>query len=146
MFCHYTFPAHNLNFPWRWRWWDWIQAILLNLFYFTKVDQLPILKVNNLFVRCRCCFNSKLFCQTPRKRKTNFENFATAVEVNRAEATKNGHNSSKYLASMLQWWFWWWCHLPGEVASHQWFLDCPFIGQWAKIKQTETTWTDVITP
>ena len=26
MFCLYTFPAHNLNFHWRWRWWDRIQA------------------------------------------------------------------------------------------------------------------------
>ena len=30
-----NFPANNLNFYWRWRWWDWIQAIFLNLFYFT---------------------------------------------------------------------------------------------------------------
>ena len=34
MFCLYTFPAHNLNFHWRWRWWDRIKAIFLNLFYF----------------------------------------------------------------------------------------------------------------
>ena len=26
--------ANNLNFYWRWRWWDQIQAIFLNLFYF----------------------------------------------------------------------------------------------------------------
>ena len=35
MFCLYTFPTHNLNFHWRWRWWDRIQAIFLNIFYFT---------------------------------------------------------------------------------------------------------------
>ena len=29
-------PAKNLNFLWRWRWWDQIQAIFLKLFYFTK--------------------------------------------------------------------------------------------------------------
>ena len=34
VFCLYTFPAHNLNFQWRWRWWDRIQAIFLNLFHF----------------------------------------------------------------------------------------------------------------
>ena len=28
------FPVNNLNFHWRWRWWDQIQAIFLNLFYF----------------------------------------------------------------------------------------------------------------
>ena len=27
-----NFPAHNLNFQWRWRWWDQMQAIVLNLF------------------------------------------------------------------------------------------------------------------
>ena len=26
--------SYNLNFHWRWRWWDRIQAIVLNLFYF----------------------------------------------------------------------------------------------------------------
>ena len=30
-----NFLAHNSNFYWKWRWWDWIQAIFLNLFYFT---------------------------------------------------------------------------------------------------------------
>ena len=29
-----NFPANNLNFHWRWRWLDQIQAIFLNLFYF----------------------------------------------------------------------------------------------------------------
>ena len=29
-----NFTAHNLNFHWRWRWWDEIQTIFLNLFYF----------------------------------------------------------------------------------------------------------------
>ena len=36
MFCLITYPANNLNFHWRWRWWDQIQAIVLNLFYYTK--------------------------------------------------------------------------------------------------------------
>ena len=31
-----TFPANNLYFPWRWRWWVRIQVIFLNLFYFKK--------------------------------------------------------------------------------------------------------------
>ena len=29
-----NFPANNLNFHWRRRWWDQIQNIFLNLFYF----------------------------------------------------------------------------------------------------------------
>ena len=30
-----NFPANNLNFLWRWRWWDQIQTIFLKRFYFT---------------------------------------------------------------------------------------------------------------
>ena len=26
-----NFPVHYLNFQWRWRWWDWIQANFKNL-------------------------------------------------------------------------------------------------------------------
>ena len=29
-----NFPTNNLNFHWRWKWWDQIWAIFLNLFYF----------------------------------------------------------------------------------------------------------------
>ena len=45
MFCLYTsykLFANNLNFHWRWRWWDRIQAIFWNLFYF-KNEPLPFL-------------------------------------------------------------------------------------------------------
>ena len=41
MFCLITsrkFPANNLNFLWRSSWWDQIQDIFLNLFYFTFRD------------------------------------------------------------------------------------------------------------
>ena len=31
-----NFPANDLNFHWRWRWWKLVQAIFLNLFYFTS--------------------------------------------------------------------------------------------------------------
>ena len=44
MFCCITsskLPAINLNFHWRWGWWDWIQAIFLNLFYFRKLHNPP---------------------------------------------------------------------------------------------------------
>ena len=35
-----NFPANNLNFPGNdWRWWDWIQAIFLKLFYFKNLTQ-----------------------------------------------------------------------------------------------------------
>ena len=40
MFCllpQVNFPANELNFHWRRRWWDQIQAIFLNLFYFTVI-------------------------------------------------------------------------------------------------------------
>ena len=38
MFCLITsckLSANNLNFHWKLRWWDWIQAIFFNIFYFT---------------------------------------------------------------------------------------------------------------
>ena len=38
-----NFPTNNLNFQWRWRWWDRIQAIYLNLFYFTKNLWMPLM-------------------------------------------------------------------------------------------------------
>ena len=31
-----NFPANNLKLHWRWRWWDQIQTIFLNLSYFNK--------------------------------------------------------------------------------------------------------------
>ena len=37
-----NFPANNLNFHWRWRWWDQIQAIFLNLFYFNVLSSSSI--------------------------------------------------------------------------------------------------------
>ena len=32
-----NFPTNSLNFHWGWRWWDRIQPIFLNLFYFTNI-------------------------------------------------------------------------------------------------------------
>ena len=36
-----NFPANNLNFHWRWRWWDQINAIFLIFFYYTTPAFLP---------------------------------------------------------------------------------------------------------
>ena len=48
MFCLYTFPVHNLNF--HWRWWDGIQAIFLNLFFFiSKIELVVISKTQSSF-------------------------------------------------------------------------------------------------
>ena len=38
------FAANDLNFHWRWRWLDQIQAIFLNLFYFISLKSLKWLK------------------------------------------------------------------------------------------------------
>ena len=38
---HKWFHIFFLNFHWRWRWWDWIQTIFLNLFYFTYENTSP---------------------------------------------------------------------------------------------------------
>ena len=32
-----NFPTHNLNFHWRWRWWDRIQATFKNRFNFIAI-------------------------------------------------------------------------------------------------------------
>ena len=40
------FPDNNLNFHWRWRWWDQIQAIFLNLYYFISAKM-------NCIITCR---------------------------------------------------------------------------------------------
>ena len=42
-----NFPDNNLNFHWRWRWWDQIQAIFLNFFYFIQKCMLKLLQNNN---------------------------------------------------------------------------------------------------
>ena len=58
------FPTNNLNFHWRWRWWDQIQAIFLNLFYFkcwhnlvssVNVPQLNYWKYLNFMLRNAGC-------------------------------------------------------------------------------------------
>ena len=38
-----NFPSNNLNFHWKSRWWDQIQAIFLNLFYFISMAYTRIL-------------------------------------------------------------------------------------------------------
>ena len=47
-----NFPTDNLNFHWRWSWWDWIQSIFLNLFYFSM---LQFGWVHKWLAKC-CCF------------------------------------------------------------------------------------------
>ena len=43
-----NFSANNLNF--HWRWWDWLQAIVLNLFYFNN-NIATISNLRDLWVR-----------------------------------------------------------------------------------------------
>ena len=45
-----NFPAHNLNFYWRWRGWDWIQTIFLKSFllYSSNRWKTEILKISHL--------------------------------------------------------------------------------------------------
>ena len=52
MFCLYIFPAPNLNFHQRWRWWDWIQANFLNLLIFTLTMFSYLIKVWQLLNNC----------------------------------------------------------------------------------------------
>ena len=52
MFCLYTFPAHNLTFHLRWRWWDQIKTIFSNLFYFSNtfspLKKIPFYSANTM--------------------------------------------------------------------------------------------------
>ena len=43
-----NFPTNNLNFHWRWRCRDWIQAIFLNIFYFTPYWVQQILSMGHV--------------------------------------------------------------------------------------------------
>ena len=56
-----NFTANNLNFHWRWRWWDRIQAIFLNLFYFNILFAFIC-----LFCLCLFAFNTLLSYFTKR--------------------------------------------------------------------------------
>ena len=52
--------SHDLNFHWRWKWWDWIQTIFLNIFYFILMDARktlsPICTRARRDIHCRFCF------------------------------------------------------------------------------------------
>ena len=44
------FPSIIWIFHWRWRWWDWIKAIFLNLFYFKH-----LIVIASKFSKIRSC-------------------------------------------------------------------------------------------
>ena len=75
LFSQVNFPTNNLNF--HWRWWDRIKAIVLNLFYFNKVDHcvMSLLScwtsnigrrkcatINQMGLKWQCIEKSKCFC------------------------------------------------------------------------------------
>ena len=45
-----------MNFHRRWRWWDWIQAIFLHLFYFKRILKAIFLSFNFSFLGQNCIF------------------------------------------------------------------------------------------
>ena len=51
-----NFPANNLNFHWRWRLWDRIQAIFLNLLYFKHI---MMTKIQSVFFFNFCHFSTQ---------------------------------------------------------------------------------------
>ena len=69
MFLHYTFPTHYLNSYWMWRWWDRIQAIFLNLFYFNylkKSRQITLgVRMSESNSTKSCCISSSSSWPTP---------------------------------------------------------------------------------
>ena len=81
-----NFPANNLNFHWRWRWLDRIQAIFLNLFYFTgDSESLSEMSVtshnwsyhpstnNNPHIICICTLLLTMFSLNTQKKPTSLD-------------------------------------------------------------------------
>ena len=56
-----NFPTKNLNFHWRWRWWDQIQAIFLNIFYFQHKRVQNWMPTNITTPFCSCNFWMPLY-------------------------------------------------------------------------------------
>ena len=68
------FPANSLNF--RWRWWDEIQAIFLNLFYFNKNILIPSSRITSSANNKKKSWNvSKNQAQFLIGRQSNFGSF-----------------------------------------------------------------------
>ena len=87
--CQVIFPAKNLNFHWRWRWWHQIQAIFLNLFYFTASsmwnvnDSLPYEEKSNCVYKLRNCT-----CWWDSFRAEKITNFLCYIKLTRKTNTK----------------------------------------------------------
>ena len=57
-----NFPAHILNFHWRWGWWDWIRPIFLNLFYFTWYKSFESTQLTKFWPSATLEFLANLHC------------------------------------------------------------------------------------
>ena len=71
-----NFPANNLNFLWRWRWWDRIQAIFLIFFYFNSLSFYSTWDIKLCLSNRRCKNDdmvSKGFCPHPCMTKNDRE-------------------------------------------------------------------------
>ena len=78
-----NFPGNNLNFYWRCRWWDRIQAIFLNLFYFNP-DEAKLWSIRVYLVVVLWIFDNTFYIKV----KTLKSLLATKVVVYGARAKK----------------------------------------------------------
>ena len=95
-----NFPANNLSFHWRWRWWDWIQSIFLNLSYFNYLICLH-------FVLCVIWM---YFCKV--------DNLSLRFEVHHSMFLE-WWNKTKSLSNIWQHA----CKNMQEIRSPQWLID-----------------------
>ena len=105
---HANFPAHNLNFHWRWSWWDQIQAIFSNLFYFIKI--VLTYCENKLFYWSRKTF------AIPGWRPRICKIFETTWTIN-----SNNERSEQFWDIKL----WSYLKLDFEL-EHLWYCDFPY--------------------
>ena len=72
-----NFPANNLNFQWRWRWWDQIHTIFLNLFCFAYHNLNTYILFNFMALVCHgwiwLC-KGDLQCYDGQKKRISFVN------------------------------------------------------------------------
>ena len=66
-----NFPAHDLNFHWRWRWWDQIQVTFWNSFYFNMGNICKNFKNNGWIFATHSFTNSTLNTDFEAKRHEN---------------------------------------------------------------------------
>ena len=102
-----NFPTNNLNFHWRWRWWDQIQAIFLNLFYFTGGNFMLIVHVTSIWYSTLILTNSldvfQVLQQFERRREEGIEVICCS-EKKRCSRKRNSQTDACDFANPIIMW------------------------------------------